>query len=106
MTDATCAVCAAKSETIRALEQTVAALTELVNLQRAVGAGGPPVQETPASPGPSHSAGLSLIQGDDEPDIEETIARLNAGDLPEDEVEAERLLSQVQAMSTRVERVD
>ncbi len=90
-----CKVCDAKSETIRALELAVQTLTEMVNLQRSIGA-------TPsAQPAPAVYPPLAPV--DDEPDLEEIADRLNNDpDLPEEV--AERLLSQAQALNTRVER--
>ena len=86
-----CKVCDAKSETIRALELAVQTLTEMVNLQRAIPAAVP----SPAYP--------PLKPVEDDPDLEEIADRLNNDpDLPEEI--AEQLLSQAQALSTRVER--
>jgi hypothetical protein len=93
-----CKVCDAKSETIRALELAVQTLTEMVNLQRSIGATPSPQaqSQTPAVYPP-------LAPVDDGPDLEEIADRLNNDpDLPEEV--AERLLSQAQALSTTVER--
>jgi hypothetical protein len=89
-----CKVCDAKSETIRALELAVQTLTEMVNLQRSIGA-------TPSPQAPTAYPPLAPV--DDGPDLEEIADRLNNDpDLPEEV--AERLLSQAQALSTTVER--
>ncbi len=94
-----CKVCDAKSETIRALELAVQTLTEMVNLQRAIPAGPPAAY--PSSPAPAAYPPLAPVE--DEPDLEEIADRLNNDpDLPEEV--AERLLSQAQALNTRVER--
>jgi hypothetical protein len=89
-----CKVCDAKSETIRALELAVQTLTEMVNLQRSIGA-------TPSPQSPTVYPPLAPV--DDGPDLEEIADRLNNDpDLPEEV--AEQLLSQAQALSTTVER--
>jgi hypothetical protein len=82
-----CKVCEAKSETIRALELTIQALNEMVNLQRSIGVTPPSTQAYPP-----------LKAADEAPvDVEDIADRLNNDPDLDPEV-ADRLLAELQVV--------
>ena len=91
---AQCRLCKERDRTIAAQAETIAALTELVNLQRAL-----PTLQAPPEPervtatdtGKSH---LELLP--EQPDEDEIMARLRAG--VDDTDVADRLLAQLQVI--------
>lgn len=89
-----CDLCTEKDRTIAALENTVRALEELVNTQRAiptlVGGG---LQASQVAPLPGRSPLEEL--GPEEPDQEDIMAQLNAG---VDQDTADRLLAHLQVV--------
>lgn len=89
----------AKDQTIAAKDQTIQALMELVNTQRAI------PTAIPSGPAPAdllHFPPLEAVDTPGEDEVEEIMAQMNDPDLPEDT--AERLMTQLQALNTRVER--
>lgn len=98
-----CRVCEAKDQTIAAQQQTIAALNEMVNLQRAIPAAPAPAPTIypPTMPLEEYPP-LAPVEADPT-DIEEIAARLNDDPDLDPEV-AERLLTQVQAFNTTVEK--
>lgn len=99
---AACKVCKEKERVITALELANQVLLEMVNLQRAIPAAAP--QAVPQGPEIKEYPPLTPVDGTGDDDIDEALARLN--DPGTSEEDAERLLSQLQAFNTRVERAD
>lgn len=97
MPAAKCKVCDARLETIRALEQTIRALNEMVNLQRSIGvtpSATPGLEWGSYPPQPAQPAELAAV-----PDLEDIADRLNNDPDLDPEV-ADRLLSELQVLNT------
>ncbi len=95
MAAAKCRVCEAKDDTIRAHETTIAALQELVNTQRTLMVPkDAPTQQAPSLYPPLEAVPLEMPRNE-EVDVDELAARLNAG--VDDPTVSERLLAALQA---------